>query len=66
MKTLKEIRLEYIRLVLEESGWDYVKASKVLKIPESRLHREAKSLAGLSVRREGEGVRSGGPGNKQK
>lgn len=52
MKTLKEIRLEYIKLVLEDSGWDFKKASGILKIPESRLHREARNFSGLSIRRE--------------
>ena len=51
MKTLKEIRLEYIRSILDENGWDFKKASRVLEIPESRLLREARSLALLPLAR---------------
>jgi len=47
MKTLKEIRLEYIRSILDENGWDFRKASRILEIPESRLLREAKSLGNV-------------------
>ncbi len=45
MKTLKEIRLKYIRSVLDDNGWDFKKASRILEISESRLLREAKSLS---------------------
>ena len=53
MKTLKEIRLEYIRSILDENGWDFKKASRILEISENRLLREAKSLAMLSTARTG-------------
>ena len=45
MKTLKEVRQEHIRTVLEENGWDIKKASRVLQIAENRLRVEAKRLA---------------------
>ncbi len=44
MKTLKEVRQEHIRTVLEENGWDIKKASCVLQIPEKRLRAEARRL----------------------
>ncbi len=44
MKTLKEIRQEHIRTVLEENGWDIKQASLVLQIPERRLKAEARRL----------------------
>jgi transcriptional regulator with GAF, ATPase, and Fis domain len=44
VKTLKEVRQEHIRTVLEENGWDIEKASRVLQIPESRLKTEARRL----------------------
>jgi transcriptional regulator with PAS, ATPase and Fis domain len=53
MKTLKEIRLEYIRSILDENGWDFKKASRILEISESRLLREAKSAALLPAARAG-------------
>jgi hypothetical protein len=45
MKTLREVRREHIRKVLEENGWDMAKASEVLQIPENRLKKEAEGLA---------------------
>jgi DNA-binding NtrC family response regulator len=56
MKTLKEIRLEYIRSILDENGWDFKKASRILEISENRLLREAKSLAILPASRTGRGM----------
>jgi ActR/RegA family two-component response regulator len=44
LKTLKEVRQEHIRTVLEENGWDIKKASRVLQIPERRLRAEARLL----------------------
>lgn len=44
MKTLKQLRREYIRTVLENSGWDIKKASSILKISEKAIEREAKTL----------------------
>jgi ActR/RegA family two-component response regulator len=44
VKTLKEVRQEHIRTVLEENGWDIGKASRVLQIPERRLRTEARRL----------------------
>jgi transcriptional regulator with GAF, ATPase, and Fis domain len=44
VKTLKEVRQEHIRAVLEENGWDIEKASRVLGIPERRLKTEAGRL----------------------
>jgi hypothetical protein len=56
MKTLKEVRQDHIRTVLEENGWDIKKASDVLQIPERQLLTEARRLAkppGTSGAREG-------------
>jgi transcriptional regulator with GAF, ATPase, and Fis domain len=44
VKTLKEVRQEHIRTVLEETRWDIKKASRVLQIPERRLRTEARRL----------------------
>ena len=66
MKTLKEIRLEYIRLVLEESGWDFGKACRILKISESTLRREVRALLDSSKTGEGTGVRGAGRSHKKK
>jgi hypothetical protein len=45
IKTLGEIRKEYILKVLEQTGWDFGKASRILKIPEDLLRKEAKKIA---------------------
>jgi hypothetical protein len=45
MKTLKEVRQEHIRTVLEENGWDIEKSSRILQIPEDQLRTEAKKLS---------------------
>jgi len=66
MKTLKEIRLEHIRLVLEASGWDFGKACKILKIPENTLHREARGLLDPSLTGQGTGDRGGDRRPKKK
>lgn len=66
MKTLKEVRLEYIRSILEDNGWDFRKASDILKIPESRLRREARTFVGLSTRGAGKSAVPGGREDKKK
>ncbi len=48
MKTLKQLRREYIRTVLESSGWDIKKASSILKVSEKVIEREAKALQARS------------------
>jgi len=55
METLKEIRMEHTRWVLDENGWDFKKASRVLEISEKRLLRDARSLAGKAVAHKGQG-----------
>ena len=62
MKTLKEIRQEHIRTVLEENGWDIEKASCVLQIPEKRLRAEARRLAEAPGRANAK--KGGSPGHK--
>jgi hypothetical protein len=44
IKTLQEVRKEYILKVLKATGWDYEKASRILKVSEDYLKREAKDL----------------------
>jgi hypothetical protein len=64
MKTLREIRREHIRKVLQENGWDMEKASEVLQIPEDRLKKEAKKLAKPPGELNAKGPRS--PGQRKK
>lgn len=40
MKTLQEIRKEYIGKILEETRWNLQKASRILQIPEDVLLKE--------------------------
>jgi DNA-binding NtrC family response regulator len=42
MKTLKEVKEEHIRKVLEESGWDTKEASHILQVSEKLLMSEIK------------------------
>jgi len=53
MKTLKEIRQEHIRTVLETHGWDIKKASSVLKISEARLRKEVHRLSQPMSKKDG-------------
>ncbi len=50
MKTLKQLRREYIRTVLENSGWDIKKASSILKISEKAIEREVGTLKARSLK----------------
>jgi hypothetical protein len=45
VKTLQEVRKDYILKVLKEAGWDYEKASRTLGVPEDSLKREIKKIA---------------------
>jgi hypothetical protein len=45
VKTLQEVRKDYILKVLKEAGWDYGKASRILEVPEDSLKREIKKIA---------------------
>jgi DNA-binding NtrC family response regulator len=53
VKTLDEIRREYILMILEDNGWDVKKASGILRISESRLQREIQKLTKPSAKRKG-------------
>jgi transcriptional regulator with GAF, ATPase, and Fis domain len=66
VKTLKEIRQEHIRTVLEENGWDIEKASHILQIPERRLRTEAKRLTKPPGKLNEKGGRSRGPKGEEK
>jgi hypothetical protein len=44
VKTLEEIRVEYILKVLAQTNWDYRKASRILKVSEDFLKREVKKI----------------------
>ncbi len=45
IKTLREVRRNYILKVLDEAAGDYGKASKVLNVSEEYLRREVKRFA---------------------
>jgi transcriptional regulator with GAF, ATPase, and Fis domain len=66
VKTLKEVRQEHIRTVLEENGWDIKKASCVLQIPERRLRTEARRLAKLAGTLKAKGGGSRGRKGEEK
>jgi hypothetical protein len=53
MKTLKEVRLDYVREVLENTGWDFEEAGRILNISEEQLHREVRRLSRFSTRTSG-------------
>jgi len=53
VKTLDEIRREYILMILEDNGWDVKKASGILRISESRVKREIHKLTKPSAKRKG-------------
>ncbi|HKI48487.1 MAG TPA: helix-turn-helix domain-containing protein [Desulfobacteria bacterium] len=40
LKTLKEIEREHLRTVLEKTGWNIEKASRLLKISVSQVKRK--------------------------
>jgi hypothetical protein len=44
IKTLEEVRKEYILKVLKEADWDYVKASRILKVSEESLRKEIRKI----------------------
>ena len=44
MKTLKQIRKEHITQVIERTGWDIKKASRLLRVSESFLEKEIHKL----------------------
>ena len=48
--------MEHIRSVLDENGWDFKKASRVLEISEKRLLREARSFAGQAIAGRAKGM----------
>ncbi|HUJ70399.1 MAG TPA: hypothetical protein VLW86_12800 [Syntrophorhabdales bacterium] len=41
--------MEHIRSVLDENGWDFKKASRVLEISDKRLLRDARSFVGQAI-----------------
>lgn len=47
-KTLSEIKREHIIKVLDETQWDFKKASEILNVSESYLRKEIKYLKGLT------------------
>jgi DNA-binding NtrC family response regulator len=49
IKTLREVRREYILKVLRETGWDYEKASLILKVSRESLEKEAKDLCSAEM-----------------
>lgn len=60
MKTLREMRRDYIRTILEDNGWDIEKASTILKIPKSVVRREAQRLNGPRGKGSSKGTNSRG------
>ncbi|MCS7280715.1 MAG: helix-turn-helix domain-containing protein [Desulfobacterota bacterium] len=45
MKTLKEVKREYILKVLRTTGWDIKRASEILKVNERYLRREIERIS---------------------
>lgn len=45
IKTLQEVRKEYILKVLEATGWNYGKASRILKVSEKYLEKQVRDFA---------------------
>lgn len=43
VKTLKEIEEEHVRTVLEKTGWNIEKASRLLKISVSQVKRKIRA-----------------------
>jgi transcriptional regulator with GAF, ATPase, and Fis domain len=66
VKTLKEVREEHIRAVLEETGWDITQASCVLGIPERRLRAEVRRLTKEPGTLNAKGGRSPGQKGEEK
>ena len=60
MKTLREMRRDYIRSILEDNGWDIEKASTILKIPKSVVRREVRRLNGPRGKGSSKGTNSEG------
>jgi DNA-binding NtrC family response regulator len=46
MKTLKEIRHDYILSVLKNTGWDIEKASGILQVSAKWLRKQVRKLKG--------------------
>lgn len=49
IKTLEEVRKEYILKVLKEADWNYERASSILKVSRDYLKKEVKNLFGDEV-----------------
>jgi hypothetical protein len=45
IKTLQQVRKEYILKVLAATGWNYEKASRILKVSEEYLEKQVRNLA---------------------